>query len=248
MEAYSPVVFSWDEPCSKAFVTGDFNQFALKELIGVTSKAAVVWVAPGTYYYRYMIDGCYTTAASTPTESKYGRLYHKLSVGALPFAIRDFMQMTPEEMEKIDHELFRRNSECDSSYISEDEAESSPFQISPIREVSCKYSVHQVKEFFPLKAAVTKIQATIRMFICRTRYLNHKAAQSLSRRSTAAPAGNLAVPNTSKTKLDEDSVLAHIITANFSLNRSLRSFNRSSLSLDFSFETVSRSFDGSLQL
>mmetsp|Transcript_7183 Transcript_7183/g.13177 ORF Transcript_7183/g.13177 Transcript_7183/m.13177 type:complete len:226 (-) Transcript_7183:2074-2751(-) len=225
MESLTPVVFSWSEPCSEAFVTGDFNQFALTEMEGEALKTAVVWVAPGTYFYRFMIEGSYRTHGERPTVLKYGRAYHPLTVEKLPPEISNLMYMSAEELEKIDFELFATETDSETSMILDDEERTNPAHNLPVRKVGCKYFHQDLKSFKPVKAAVTKIQALVRRFLCRKRYLKYKEAKTFSRRSTMQ-----SLSDRKRVRLSADCVYARVITANISINRSLGSTMRSSQS------------------
>jgi hypothetical protein len=207
MESFTPIVFNWNEACDEAFVTGDFNEFALTELEGDSVKTVVSWLKPGVYYYRFMVDGTYQPSQLKPTVLMYGRLYHQLTVESLPSEIRDLQHMTAEQLEKMDEELFSIATDSSDSLLSDDEGVSAVLQTTPVREVSCKL---KARPYAPVKAAAVKIQAKVRMFLCRVKYLKYRET---SLRST------MVHQVVRKVKLSEDSVLARVISTNLSLRR-----------------------------
>lgn len=215
MESLSPVVFTWDKPCTEAFVSGDFNQFALTELEGFSIKSKVIWIPPGTYYFRYMIDGSYITSEHFPSVPMYGRKYHQLVVELMPPEMKSLMSMTAEELEKFDGEMFCIETDSETSDISDDEEKSAQLQATPIRRVSAKFDELQLRTFFPVKAAITKIQAAVRMFLAKKQYLKDKNTQFFSRSST------MSVWKGNRVRLHPESLFARVISANILITRGL---------------------------
>jgi hypothetical protein len=209
MEPFSPIVFSWEQPCTQAFVTGDFNDFALAELTGA-DKSAIIWLQPGIYYYKFVVDEVSLTSQALPTRTMYGMLFHRLEVKCPPQPIKYQSYMSAVELERIDEEVFQLETE--SNLYEADEETVSDLQSTPIREVSSKFFKHQLKAYIPVKSAAVKIQALARMFLCRKRYLKYK--EQVLGHSPVKPA--------KKVELSRNSVFARLIAANVLLTQSVR--------------------------
>jgi hypothetical protein len=103
-----PVPIVWPYDGSEVYVTGEFNTFSLTLLTGDKEKFCVVWCNPGSYLYRFCVDGSYTCDPNKPTLLSENVTYNQFEVADLPEPISNLQQLSLEELEKLDSQLFER--------------------------------------------------------------------------------------------------------------------------------------------
>jgi hypothetical protein len=107
-----PVV--WKYPGREVYVSGEWNDFALTELVGEQEKIAILWLRPGGYFYRFLVDGSYTFDPLKDCVKEDSVWYNRLVVEELPEALNRLSTLSLEEMEELDREISTRKSSYSS--------------------------------------------------------------------------------------------------------------------------------------
>ena len=149
-----PVV--WKYPGKEVYVSGEWNDFAQTELLGEQEKIAILWLRPGTYFYRFLVDGSYTFDPLKDCAKEDSVWYNRRAVEELPEALNCLSSLSLEEMEELDREISTRKS----SYSSID------FDIPIIRAVP-KSTVPEKLGFSKIRG---KIKAAMTIFAWWTRF------------------------------------------------------------------------------
>lgn len=114
-EGLTAVLIVWRYPGKEVYVTGEVNEYAMTELNGEQEKAAVLWLSPGKYLYRYVVDGSYAFDPLKDCVREGKTWYNLITVDPPPPALTCLSTFSLEQMEELDRGLTSYTSSFSST-------------------------------------------------------------------------------------------------------------------------------------
>lgn len=144
---------SWAKPCRKAYVSGNFNDFALTILSGDTKKFTNIMARTGRLLYRFKIDGIYQIDPEKP-KTQFKNIFYNYS---------DIVQPSLQINSNIE-----KNSEMLSEKSTNLSSHAASINTSPFRNRTLSHFRRK-----DTLRSVIKLQAFFRMVIHQRRYKNY---------------------------------------------------------------------------